>query len=124
MYSSKKDLNSGIINTPKDLAKELTVITNSIRKKIVAYLHTDESNSNFTQIYLKMKKLHFNDLSVESFSDMYAQTIIYGFISLFAIKTDENDLYNYLRKSTSKIPILNELPKEFFNTSGGLGVEY
>ncbi len=117
MYSSKSDKNSEIIKTPKDLARELAVITTSIRIKIEAYLHIDGLNSTITQIYSKMKKLHFNDLTVESFSDMYAQTIIYGFIALLAASPDKKDIKNYLKKSSETIPILKDFIKEYFNSS-------
>ncbi|MHA1968619.1 MAG: N-6 DNA methylase [Candidatus Hodarchaeales archaeon] len=117
MSSSEIDLNSDIIKTPKDLVKKLATITTSIGKKIEAYLHNDGANSTINQIYSRMKKLHFNDLSIDSFSDMYAQTIIYGFIALLAVKPDETDLKNYLKKSSETIPLLKEFIQEFFDSS-------
>ncbi|MHB1865381.1 MAG: type ISP restriction/modification enzyme [Candidatus Saccharimonadales bacterium] len=90
-----------------------------IRDNISRYLNEDlGDNKELERIYELMKKLLVHDLSKDKFSDMYAQTLVYG---LFASRYSYSMKQKFTRRVASEsVPASNPFLREFFAHIGGI----
>lgn len=73
------------------------------------------------QLYDSFKKDLIQDLSVEDFSDMYAQTIVYG---LFSAKLNDKTSEKFsLNAALNLIPKSNPFLRQVFNTVAGVDLD-
>lgn len=74
------------ITSGKRLAEIMGAKARRLRDNVASFLgeQDPESTRDLTKIYRLMKNMLVHDLSVGNFSDMYAQTLVYGlFVALF-----------------------------------------
>ncbi len=84
--SHKEPIKSG-----KHLAKIMGGKAQRIRDNIKEYLNDEPDENEIIKVYKTLKQLLVHDLTLESFSDMYAQTIVYGlFVARFYDETPDN----------------------------------
>src|SRR3989339_685232 len=85
-----------------------------IRDNVRHYLaNPAEKNAEIMRVYETIKKLLVNDLTLESFADMYAQTLVYG---LFVARYHDETPDNFTRREAPElIPKSNPLLRHFFD---------
>lgn len=107
--SHKEPIKSG-----KHLAKIMGGKAQRIRDSLREFLsHKSENNQEIEKVYETIKKLLVHDLSVDSFSDMYAQTLVYG---LFVARFYDESQNNFTRQEARDlIPKSNPFLRDFFD---------
>jgi len=107
--SHKEPIRSG-----KHLAKIMGGKAQRIRDNVRQYfLNNSEKNLELVRVYETIKKLLVHDLNLESFSDMYAQTLVYG---LFIARYYDDSPDNFTRQEARDlIPASNPLLRHFFD---------
>ncbi|EKE00148.1 MAG: hypothetical protein ACD_22C00083G0002 [uncultured bacterium] len=85
-----------------------------IRDNIRLFLANEiDNNTDLVRLYKTLKKLLVHDLTIETFSDMYAQTLVYG---LFVARYHDKSLGNFSRQEARElIPNSNPLLRHFFD---------
>lgn len=82
------------INDPKSLAQALAKRTRFLRDEVLKYELEDEQKQGkkvLLNFYDSFKKLLINNLTLEQFADLYAQTLTYG---IFAARTRSEGEFN------------------------------
>lgn len=107
--SQKEPLKSG-----KHLAKIMGGRAQRIRDNIKQFLSKDSvKNEEILNVYETIKKQLVHDLSIESFADMYAQTLVYG---LFVARFNDETKENFTRQEARElVPASNPLLRHFFD---------
>lgn len=107
--SHKEPIRSG-----KHLAKIMGGKAQRIRDNVRQYLSTEsEKNTELMRVYETIKKLLVRDLTLESFADMYAQTLVYG---LFVARYHDETPDNFTRQEARDlVPASNPLLRHFFD---------
>lgn len=107
--SHKEPIKSG-----KHLAKIMGGKAQRIRDNLREFLlHKSESNQEIEKVYETIKKLLVHDLSIDAFSDMYAQTLVYG---LFVARFYDKSKNNFTRQEARDlIPKSNPFLRDFFD---------
>jgi len=111
--SHKEPIKSG-----KHLAKIMGGKAQRIRDNVKHYIFQDsQKNAELVKIYETFKKLLVQDLTKESFADMYAQTLVYG---LFVARFHDNSPDDFTRQEArERIPKSNPLLRHFFDHIAG-----
>jgi predicted helicase len=107
--SQKEPIKSG-----EHLAKIMGGKSQRIRDNIKQFLTMDsEKNEELLKIYKTIKKLLVHDLTINTFADMYAQTLVYG---LFAARYHDENPESFTRQEARDlIPKSNPLLRHFFD---------
>jgi hypothetical protein len=107
--SHKEPIKSG-----KHLSKIMGGKAQRIRDNVRQFLATkSDKNTEITRVYETIKKLLVHDLTEDAFSDMYAQTLVYG---LFAARYHDETPANFTRQEARDlIPKSNPLLRHFFD---------
>lgn len=107
--SHKEPIKSG-----SHLAKIMGGKAQRIRDNIREYLKNKSEKTNETlKVYETFKRLLVHDLTLDSFSDMYAQTIVYG---LFVARYYDETPNNFTRQEARDlIPNSNPFLRNFFD---------
>jgi len=107
--SQKEPIKSG-----EHLAKIMGGKAQRIRDNIKQFLTMDsEKNEELLKIYKTIKKLLVHDLTINTFADMYAQTLVYG---LFAARYHDENPESFTRQEARDlIPKSNPLLRHFFD---------
>lgn len=107
--SHKEPIKSG-----KHLAKIMGGKAQRIRDNLRQFLSKkSESNKEIEKVYETIKKLLVHDLSINAFSDMYAQTLVYG---LFVARFYDKSQNNFTRQEARDlIPKSNPFLRDFFD---------
>ncbi len=107
--SHKEPIRSG-----KHLAKIMGGKAQRIRDNLREFLsHKSESNQEIEKVYETIKKLLVHELSVDAFSDMYAQTLVYG---LFVARFYDESQNSFTRQEARDlIPKSNPFLRDFFD---------
>lgn len=102
------------IKSGKRLAEIMGGKASRIRENVNKYLHTKEDrNKELERIYKVMKELLVHDLSIEKFSDMYAQTLVYG---LFVARYHDKSPDTFSRQEARDlVPPSNPFLQHFFD---------
>ncbi len=102
------------IRSALHLAKIMGGKAQRIRDNIRQFISVEsEKNTEIMHIYAAIKKQLVHDLSLESFADMYAQTLVYG---LFVARYHDETPENFTRREASElVPKSNPLLRHFFN---------
>jgi len=98
-----------LLITSQELAKNLAQIAISIREKIHRIFSEEGENGHFHQIFREVKGFLLDNLTVETLSDMYAQTVTHGLFSLIAFQSGDFTL----ERIPKLIPNPNPLLKNF-----------
>lgn len=107
------------IKTGEHLSKIMGGKAQRIRDNVRHFLSTEsEKNSGIKKVYETIKKLLVHDLNVDSFSDMYAQTLVYG---LFVARFHDPTPDNFTRQEARDlVPASNPLLRHFFDHIVGM----
>ena len=107
--SHKEPIRSG-----KHLSKIMGGKAQRIRDNVSQFLTTQsDKNAELVRVYETIKKLLVHDLTLEAFSDMYAQTLVYG---LFVARYHDDTPASFSRqKARDLIPKSNPLLQHFFD---------
>ena len=102
------------IKSGAHLAKIMGGKAQRIRDNTKQFLsNKSEKNNELRKVYETIKKLLVHDLSEDAFSDMYAQTMVYG---LFAARYNDETPVNFSRQEARDlIPKSNPLLMHFFD---------
>lgn len=103
-----------IIKNSKDLAKIMAWKARLLNETILKIMHTEHwEESNLRDQYKAFKDALVHDITIESFSDMYSQTIVYG---LFVARLHDKTLEDFSRAEAEKlIPKSNPFLKDLFH---------
>lgn len=107
--SQKEPISSG-----KHLSKIMGGKAQRIRDNVRQFLATEsEKNAELTRVYETIKKLLVHDLTIESFADMYAQTLVYG---LFVARYHDKTPATFSRQEARDlVPTSNPFLRHFFD---------
>jgi predicted helicase len=107
--SHKEPIRSG-----KHLAKIMGGKAQRIRDNAKIFLSADsDQNRSILSVYETIKKQLVHDLTLESFADMYAQTLVYG---LFVARYHDETPENFTRQEARDlVPASNPLLRHFFD---------
>jgi predicted helicase len=107
--SYKEPIKSGI-----HLSKIMGGKAQRIRDNVLQFLNSEsESSSGTLKVFETIKKLLVHDLTLESFADMYAQTLVYG---LFVARYHDETSESFTRQEARDlIPKSNPFLREFFD---------
>ena len=111
-----------IIETSESLALRLAELAQLIRARMIEILNSESDDGPFQRLLKGFKESLVEDLNVDSFSDMYAQTITYGLLSARISGADlsgQDEMSLYLNGS----PFLRELMEAFWIADGSRGRE-
>lgn len=102
-----------IIKNSKDLAKIMAWKARLLNETILKIMHTEHwEESNLRDQYKAFKDALVHDITIESFSDMYSQTIVYG---LFVARLHDKTLEDFSRAEAERlIPKSNPFLKDLF----------
>jgi predicted helicase len=102
------------IKSGKHLSKIMAGKARRIRDNIRQFLSAElENKTELVKLYESIKKFLVHDLTVDSFSDMYSQTLVYG---LFIARFNDTSLSNFTRSEASDlIPNSNPFLHRFFD---------
>lgn len=111
--SHKEPIKSGA-----HLAKIMGGKAQRIRDNIQQFLGgASEQNKELFRVYDAIKKMLVHDLSLESFSDMYAQTLVYG---LFVARYYDDSAQTFSRQEARDlVPASNPFLQHFFDHIAG-----
>jgi predicted helicase len=111
--SHKEPIKSGA-----HLAKIMGGKAQRIRDNVQQFLGgTSEQNKELFRVYDAIKKMLVHDLSLESFSDMYAQTLVYG---LFVARYYDDSADTFTRQEARDlVPASNPFLQHFFDHIAG-----
>jgi len=111
--SQKEPIKSG-----KHLSKIMGGKAQRIRDNIRHFLAFDsEKNKELIHIYKAIKKMLVHDLTIEAFSDMYAQTLVYG---LFVARYYDDSPDTFTRQEARDlVPASNPFLQHFFDHIAG-----
>jgi predicted helicase len=111
--SYKEPIKSGL-----HLTKIMGGKAQRIRDNMKEYLKDEgDKSAELVRVYEMVKKLLVNDLTHDSFADMYAQTLVYG---LFAARYNDDNLETFSRQEARDlIPKSNPLLMHFFDHIAG-----
>src|SRR3989344_8918105 len=106
------------IKSGAHLAKIMGGKAQRIRDNVQQFLGgTSEQNKELFRVYDAIKKMLVHDLSLESFSDMYAQTLVYG---LFVARYYDDSAQTFSRQeSRDLVPASNPFLQHFFDHIAG-----
>ncbi len=106
------------IKSGEHLAKIMGGKGQRIRDNIKQFLNQDHgSNEELEKVYESIQKLLVHDLEVETFADMYAQTLVYG---LFVARYYDESAENFSRQEARDlIPASNPFLQGFFDHIAG-----
>ena len=107
--SHKEPIKSG-----KHLAKIMGGKAQRIRDNICQFFSIEsDKNTDLSRLYETLKQLLVHDLTIESFADMYAQTLVYG---LFVARFHDKSQGNFSRQEARElIPNSNPFLRHFFD---------
>lgn len=102
------------IKSGAHLSKIMAGKAQRIRDNVKEYL---KEGTEIAKVYEMIKRLLVSDLSLDSFADMYAQTLVYG---LFAARYNDDSSENFTRQEARDlIPQSNPLLRHFFDHIAG-----
>lgn len=115
--SHKEPIRSG-----KHLSKIMGGKAQRIRDNIKEILNSDgDKNSQLIDVFSTIKKLLVHDLTIDTFADMYAQTLVYG---LFVARFYDESLESFTRQEARDlIPASNPFLAHFFDHIAGRSFE-
>ena len=105
------------VSSPEELARRMARLTHLIRDVVREAFTNKQASSNVSDLYKATKQTLVDDLSLDDFADMFAQTLAYG---LFAAKvnTDANEFH--WSTAVDAIPSANPFLRRVFDLTAGL----
>jgi predicted helicase len=106
-----------VITTSKQLAIEMARLAAQIRDHVMSVYDYEVASGALHKLYENFKKMLIHDLEIDTFADMYAQTIAYGLFSAKA--THEGEFA--LEDISTMIPNTNPFLKNLFEECTRIG---
>lgn len=105
------------IKSASELSKRMANLARYARSVFLTALESDEKQTSLHEQFGEFKKELIHDLTYEHFSDLYAQTIAYGF---FAARYNDSSLDTFSREeAVFLIPKSNQFLRKLFNYIAG-----
>jgi hypothetical protein len=101
-----------VITTSKQLAIEMARLAAQIRDQVTSVYDYEVASGALHKLYENFKKVLIHDLEIDTFADMYAQTIAYGLFSAKAMHEGEFALENIAALIPNTNPFLKNLFEE------------
>lgn len=105
------------IRTAKDLASEMAQLAAATRERVKEAFSYERGKGPLNRLYNSFKKILINDLSVDDFADMYAQTVAYGLFSAAVEHSGRFQRENVASLVPNTNPFLRDLLKECLKVS-------
>jgi hypothetical protein len=106
-----------MISNPRDLAIRMAALSRFIREAILRALADEDKGGSLHEQIEGFRKVLLHDLSLESFADMYAQTIAYG---LFAARCNVKAEGPFIREHAAyDLPKTNPFLRRMFSQIAG-----
>ena len=105
------------VSSPEELARRMARLTHMIRDVVREAFANKQASSNVSDLYKATQQTLVDDLSLDDFADMFAQTLAYG---LFAarVNTDANTFH--WSTAAGAIPSANPFLRRVFDLTAGL----
>jgi hypothetical protein len=110
-----------VVETSKDLAIRLAGLAQQIRKRADAILLIETEIGPLRKLMMGFKEALIHDLTEDTFSDMYAQTIAYGLLSARITNSRDNNPDELSSQMPITNPFLKELMESFLSVDGRRG---
>ena len=108
------------VSSPEELARRMARLTHMIRDVVQEAFANKQASNNVSDLYKATQQTLVDDLSLDDFADVFAQTLAYG---LFAarVNTDANTFH--WSTAASAIPSANPFLRRVFDLTAGLDAE-
>jgi predicted helicase len=110
-----------VVRTSKELALELAVLAQKIRKRAKTVLALETEKGQLRKLHTAFKQALIHDLTEDDFADMYAQTISYGLLTARISRPSGIVADNLTDMVPVTNPFLKELLETFLNVGGRKG---
>ena len=108
------------VSSPEELARRMARLTHIIRDVVQGAFRSGQASPDVMGLYNATKQTLVNNLSVDDFADMFAQTLAYG---LFAAKVNSNAPGFHWSNAARRIPTTNPFLRQVFDLTAGLNAE-
>ncbi len=123
--------NREVIDTSKKLARELALLAQKIRARVLASISLETPKGPLRKLHTAFQESLIHDLDHAGFADMYAQTIAYGLLSARMSRPAGLVADDAALMIPNTNPFLRELMEEFLRiggrhkqTPGGIGIDF
>ncbi|MXY45877.1 MAG: N-6 DNA methylase [Chloroflexi bacterium] len=105
------------VSSPEELARRMARLTHMIRDVVREAFANKQASNNVGDLYKATRQTLVDDLSLDDFADMFAQTLAYG---LFAarVNTDANTFH--WSTAAGAIPSANPFLRRVFDLTAGI----
>ena len=110
--------NREVIQSSKEMAERLGQLALAVRTRLREVLAIESDQGPIHKLMLIFKENLISDLDIDSFSDMYAQTIAYGLLSARIINPNANTADAAHTQMPITNPFLRDLMEAFLNVGG------
>ena len=108
------------VSSPIDLAKRMARLTHMVRDIVQEGMTKGRASQDVNDLYRAAKEALVPNLSIDDFSDMFAQTLAYG---LFAARVNHHSGDFRRRDAVYYIPTANPFLRQIFDLTAGLNAE-
>ncbi len=108
------------VSSPIDLAKRMARLTHMVRDIVREGMTKRRASQDVNDLYRAAKEALVPNLSLDDFSDMFAQTLAYG---LFAARVNHHSGDFRRRDAVYDIPAANPFLRQIFDLTAGLNAE-
>ena len=108
------------VSSPEELARRMARLTHMIRDVVREAFTNGQASSDVKGFYEATRRTLVNDLSIDDFADMFAQTLAYG---LFAARVNTQAAGFHWSSAARAIPTTNPFLRQVFNLTAGLDAE-
>lgn len=105
------------VSSPEELARRMARLTHMIRDVVRVAFANKQASSNVSDLYRATKQTLVDDLSLEDFADMFAQTLAYG---LFAARVNADANTFHWSTAADAIPSANPFLRRVFDLTAGI----
>ena len=108
------------VSRPEELARRMARLTHMIRDVVREAFDNERVSQDVNGLYVATKQTLIDDLSIDDFADMFAQTLAYG---LFAARVNSEAAGFHWSTAARDIPSANPFLRRVFNLTAGLDAE-
>lgn len=108
------------VSNPEELARRMARLTHMIRDVVREAFGNKRVSQDVSGLYEATKRTLVDDLSVNDFADMFAQTMAYG---LFAARVNTSEGDFHWSNAARAIPSANPFLRQVFNLTAGINAE-
>ena len=105
------------VSSPEELARRMARLTHMIRDVVREAFTNKQASSNVSDLYRATRQTLVDDLSLDDFADMFAQTLAYG---LFAARVNADTNTFHWSTAAGAIPSANPFLRRVFDLTAGI----